>query len=313
MESSNSPLVSIITLTYNNFSDIKSTLKSIFLQNYKEFEFILSDDGSINFPPKKIIHYIEENKPIGFKYRILKNKYNIGTVKHANKVYSEANGEIIIPLACGDEFYSEYTVSNIVEYFQKNNSKIVCCSRLLVDEKGRKIREMPSRTFYRKIKKLNTANKQNKAFILRETYEMASGSSTYMRKDFWESMGHFDEKYKLWEDGPFFEKITSRGVKIDIIIDFPTIKYQIGGISTGKNVNPILKIDGTIYNKYILEKIDKIGLSRFERRRLKYFIDKYESNIRVNIKYADVLLWKIKDFIFRKYGIYIGKIKIKNQ
>lgn len=74
-----------------------------------------------------------------------------------------------------------------------------------------------------------------------------------------------------------------------------------------KNVNPILKIDGTIYNKYILEKIDKIGLSRFERRRLKYFIDKYESNIRVNIKYADVLLWKIKDFIFRKYGIYIGK------
>lgn len=71
MESSNSPLVSIITLTYNNFSDIKSTLKSIFLQNYKEFEFILSDDGSINFP-KKIIHYIEENKPIGFKYRILK-------------------------------------------------------------------------------------------------------------------------------------------------------------------------------------------------------------------------------------------------
>lgn len=142
---------------------------------------------------------------------------------------------------------------------------------------------------------------------------MASGSSTYMRKDFWESMGHFDEKYKLWEDGPFFEKITSRGVKIDIIIDFPTIKYQIGGISTGKNVNPILKIDGTIYNKYILEKIDKIGLSRFERRRLKYFIDKYESNIRVNIKYADVLLWKIKDFIFRKYGIYIGKIKIKNQ
>lgn len=32
----------------------------------------------------------------------------------------------------------------------------------------------------------------------------------------------------------FFEKITSRGVKIDIIIDFPTIKYQIGGISTGK-------------------------------------------------------------------------------
>lgn len=36
---------------------------------------------------------------------------------------------------------------------------------------------------------------------------MASGSSTYMRKDFWESMGHFDEKYKLWEDGPFLKRL----------------------------------------------------------------------------------------------------------
>lgn len=292
--------VSIITLTYKNFSKIRETISSVLIQDYSNVEYIISDDGSPEFPEQEIIRYIETNKPIGFRYRIIHHKQNMGTVRHLNLVYTEAKGDIIMPLACGDEFYSNNIVSEIVNRFYVKGSDIICGSRCLVNENGQEIRKMPRVTYLAKIKKLKTAEKQHKAFVLREFYEAASGSATYIKKELWERMGHFDENYRLWEDGPFFEKITSQGICIDFAMDLVVIRYLIGGVSTSNIVNPILKQDLDMFNCYLLNKINELGLSRFEKRRLKFFINKCENKKKIDIRYIDVILWKLKNlFYFR--------------
>ena len=56
------PLVTIVTLTYKKFNDLKKCIHSVLIQNYPNIEYIISDDGSENFPYEEIKKYIEENK-----------------------------------------------------------------------------------------------------------------------------------------------------------------------------------------------------------------------------------------------------------
>ena len=263
------PLVTIVTLTYKNFDNIYNTISSVFEQNYDEIEYFVSDDGSPFFPENRISEYMVKNAPKNIKYQIICNKMNVGTVKHINSVYKIAKGTYIIPLSCGDEFTSPDTVAQIVKRFNEKKSEIVCAARCLVDKRGNMIRNMPCKLYYYKIRKLNTAEMQHKAFMLQEFYEIASGSSTYIKKELWEAMGGFDEKYRLWEDGPFYEKITGRGVCIDFAYKLCTIRYLVGGVSNGANINPMLKQDVLNYNEDLLDRIDYLGLTKFEKRKLK--------------------------------------------
>lgn len=300
MECDGKTTVSVVTLTYKNFSRLFKTIASVLMQDYPYFEYIISDDGSPEFPEHEIIAFIEENRPKSIEYRIIHHECNVGTVCNLNQAYSTSKGKVIIPLSCGDEFYSTNTVSEIVNRFSIKGSQIICGARCLIDENGLEKRKMPYEFCMKKISKLNTPDNQHKAFVLREFYEAASGSATYMKRELWEEMGHFDEIYRLWEDGPFFEKITSHGVCIDFAMELITIRYLIGGVSTGNVVNPLLKRDLSIFNRYLIDKIDKLELSRFEERKLRYFIDKCEKGKRINLKYIDVIMWKLINHLYLK-------------
>ena len=69
-----------------------------------------------------------------------------------------------------------------------------------------------------------------------------SGASTYYKKEIFDKYGLFDEKYKLLEDYPFYVNLAFNNEKIGYI-DYPTIQYELGGISTASNRNPLLDQD----------------------------------------------------------------------
>ena len=54
------PLVSCITTTYKKFDYLYQTLDSVFMQDYPNIEIIIGDDGSPDFPEKKIWKYIKK-------------------------------------------------------------------------------------------------------------------------------------------------------------------------------------------------------------------------------------------------------------
>ena len=236
--------ISIIILTYNNFSNIFQNLKSISEQTYNNYEVIIRDDCSNNFPKKEIEQYCEELFG-GQKYFIISNNENVGTVKNANLSRTVSSGDIIVPLSQDDCFADSNVLSEIASFFTNNLDCSVCIGLRQGHDSGT---VLPAEE---DIKYLS--DKDKNILLIRLIYSnFISGSTLYCRKDYFEKIGLFDEKYRLLEDHPAIIKLVSRNADIKLL-NKVTILYGERGVSSGK-FNPIFVEDNVkLYNELLSE------------------------------------------------------------
>lgn len=103
MITKNSPLVSVVMPVYNCQLYLSLAIKSILAQTYKNFEFIIIDDASIDAAPKILNDFNKIDKRI----ILLKNKTNLGVTKSLNIGVSKAKGKYIIRMDADDWSYPE--------------------------------------------------------------------------------------------------------------------------------------------------------------------------------------------------------------
>lgn len=290
------PLISVVTLTYKKFEYLFDTIDSVLDQTYPRIEYIISDDGSPNFPQKEIEEYISTNKGKNIiKFNVISGSENIGTVKNINRAYRLAAGKILIPLSADDMFYSNDVVDKIVAAFAKKKCNVLVTSRMVCTDGGMEIGKLPSKKNEKNIHKLNSAYKQHIAFITDEFYDMASGSAMYIKKDFLENWGYFDEKYVLWEDGPFLTQYTKNNI-VSTDYEIISIKYRLGGVSNGQT-HPLMRKDLILYNE--TDRVaEKFELKRSLQRKIEYICRRYKTfswiqKMLLYLSYSDVMLGKI--------------------
>lgn len=225
------PLVSIVTATFNNFKHLFQSIDSVLSQDYKNIEYIIADDGSDNFQEAQIKSYIETKNTKNLRFTVLHNNINLGTVKNINLAYKKANGEYIINLSCGDVFFKKDIVTKIIRRFLSTKCDVLVTSRILYADNFKPICLLPHLEEREIIAKFKTNIDQYKAIILSRFYDMASGSSMYFSKKIIQEMNYFDERYLLWEDGPFVVKYLKKG-KLEFAFDIVSIWYEEGGISS---------------------------------------------------------------------------------
>ncbi len=274
-------LVSVIILTYKNFSGIEKNLNSIFEQNYPNIEIIISDDCSENFDSNYINKLIENKSNNIKKIEILKNTKNLGTVKNFNGAIKKSTGDYIFPLSQDDFFYSKDTITKIVDSF--GESLVISGIRKVVSKDGVEKGELPS-IEERKILKYK---KLYNYLILNGN--LISGASTYYKREVFDKYDFFDENLFLLEDMPYYLKLIRNNENIKIL-DFSTIKYGDNGVSSFKN--PLLRKD--YMNLYFRESNEVKG---YLKRYLKYRYKKFNANneierIITNIQYLEAFLFK---------------------
>jgi GT2 family glycosyltransferase len=260
-------LVSCIVLTYKKFNDFYETIDSILEQDYPNIEIIIGDDCSPNFEENKIREYIKSraNKNIS-NLIIIHHEKNIGTVKNFNRAIESSKGKYIFPLSSDDLYFNKDTVSNIVKYFQTNNCLIATAYREVYSEDLNTFIERLPPSYLSKHFNENPINLYKKLCF----GNFISGACTYYTKELFDKYGLFDESYLLLEDYPKYLSVTRSGVKIGFM-DFSTIKYRYGGISTQSVPNPIIQkelkksIDNEILNHKKLFNI-------FLYRRIKFYV-----------------------------------------
>ncbi|WP_300380195.1 glycosyltransferase [Clostridium sp.] len=285
------PLVSIIILTYNNFSYFKQCIDSVLCQDYNKIELIISDDFSNSFDEKSIKSYLETKKASNImNYKIIMNKQNLGTVKSFNNAIKNSNGDYIIPLAIDDCFNNNKVISSIVDKFISSNSLILTGYRNVYNENLDKfICKMPNSKQVKLIegdisKLYNDLCKKN--FI--------SGACTAYSKRLFNLYGFFDEEYRLLEDLPKFLQLLRKNVRIEFL-DIPIIKYRLGGISTSNKVNPILRNDlELVIKKEILPYRRNVGVFIYRLKKFEYLKNSLlESKHKLIIFYIDIVMYKI--------------------
>lgn len=304
----NNALYTVIITNYNNTKYLQNALNSVFKQNYKNIQLIITDDGSTEFELKKIKKYIEKNKKNNIKsVDYIINDKNIGTVKTLNKAIKQAKGEYILFFASDDELYDEKVLNNFEKRFIETNYNIITSQWRICDENMNYnynfVDEKRSEKLNRNIEELK--------YVMCRSNIYGSGSTSY-RKMIFKKYGLFETKYTLLEDWPYWLKLL-RNNELIYYANFYGLNHRDGGISKTTNISKKLKIFRNeilmTYTNEILPMINAFPyrkqyniLRGFEHQMYSYAdtndIQKYNEELYKNIKKEKIvrLLWIYNNF-----------------
>lgn len=137
------PKISVVMAVYNQERFLREAIASILAQTYKNFEFIIIDDGSTDNTRKIISSFGDK------RIKVLRNKKNIGLTKSLNLGLKISRGEFIARMDADDISYpGRFELQ--VQTLQKTKDLFLIGSQAdLIREDGAKVgvSKMPTKDY----------------------------------------------------------------------------------------------------------------------------------------------------------------------
>lgn len=203
----NKPKISVIMPNYNGEKYLVEAIESILNQTYRDFEFIIIDDGSTDNSVKIIKKYAQKDKRI----KLLTNKKNLGLIKSLNKGLKIAKGKYIARMDSDDISLPKRL--DIQFNFLEGNKNIFLLgtSFEFIDSEGGKL--------------FNKINNYNSDIILKKMKEKSMvHHPTVMFRN--EKSVYYREKAIYCEDRDLWLRLLRKGKKMRVIPDI-LLKYRI--------------------------------------------------------------------------------------
>lgn len=246
-------LVSIIVLTYNDFSGLEKSMKSIFDQEYSNIEIIISDDGSANYDREMVEQYKERTDRNSKKVIVNHNLKNLGTVKNINRALEFVSGDIIGFLGCGDYYTEKEVIGNVVALFGEKHAEVVSGKmRGISCSNPKKTSTLPPTDICKLLRKGNEGQVFHRMF----NDNCFCAPATFYKAELYKKYGKYDERMRLIEDYPFLFKLLLNNVKIYFWDEYVT-NYIFDGVSSKKPGPAICSDMEKIKELIILPNIDK--------------------------------------------------------
>jgi glycosyltransferase involved in cell wall biosynthesis len=240
------PAISIVMSVYNDSRYIDEAIKSILTQTFKDFEFIIINDGSTDNSLSKIKKYKDERI-------MIINQKNIGLVASLNKGIAVARSDIIARQDSDDISLPDRLEKEIGLLKKNTDCIIVGSSMITIDESGNK----------RNTHKVLLNNPELKHELLVRS-PFAHGSVIFRKKAFFESKGYLSADWPA-EDYGLWIRMSSCGEFMNI--DEPLYKYRenSSGISQQNHKNQILATQRLQDEAWKYKIISKIDTSIYDR------------------------------------------------
>jgi glycosyltransferase involved in cell wall biosynthesis len=139
LEQIKKPLLSIGMPVYNGENYIKEALDSMLRQTCKDFELIISDNGSIDGTQKICEEYAHRDKRI--KY--IRHEHNRGAAWNYNYVVGLASGKYFRWAAHDDNLAPEF-LKKCIDVLEKNSSVLLVYTKSRIIDEKRKVTELYS-------------------------------------------------------------------------------------------------------------------------------------------------------------------------
>ncbi len=103
----NQPFFSIVIPTYNRYQNLKKAINSILLQDFKDFEIVISDNHSTD-KTKQIVKSFKDKR-----IRYFKNSKNFGAEGNYKKAFNRAKGKYIFSMGDDDLIIFKDTLTKV--------------------------------------------------------------------------------------------------------------------------------------------------------------------------------------------------------
>ena len=186
------PQISVVTSVYNGEAYLEECLNSILNQTFKDFEYIILNNGSKDRTAEILDQYKES------RLRIVHQK-NLGIARSLNKGVHMAKSELIVRLDADD-----YSVPNRLERqrtFMNQHPEIVLCGSRFNVFLGNEIIDYPVLD----VEDDETIRKSMSCF------NPFSHSTIAFRKSAFIKSGGYNEKYKYGQDYDLWSRLLDYG------------------------------------------------------------------------------------------------------
>tara|TARA_A200000113_G_C8872821_1_gene357363 strand:- start:4194 stop:4877 length:684 start_codon:yes stop_codon:yes gene_type:complete len=197
--------LSVIMSTFNSEAYVEHSVNSILNQSYKNFEFLIIDDASID----KTFNKLTEISKKDSRVKVYQNEKNIGLTKSLNKLIQMSKGEYIARQ--DDDDTSEHIRLECQIDFMKEKKVEVCTTRAKVLNSSKLI---PGISFY--IPNKIAINYKN-PFI---------HGTLMIKKSLLDDIGGYDENFYYSQDYKLFKDLIRQNQKIKTI-NKPLYKLNI--------------------------------------------------------------------------------------
>lgn len=241
----NEPSISVVMSVYNGEKYLSESIESILNQTFRDFEFIIIDDGSTDNSLKIIEDYQQKDNRVV----LIRNKENTGLPASLNKGIKIAQGKYIARQDADDvsmpnRFEVQY------KYMENNRAiDILGTGRLFIDIEG---------TIFSK----NKIDSFNAGKILRSGENVFPHGTAFIQKKVFIEVGLYDERFLYTQDLEYWIRCYLRKKNIHRLKDC-LYKYRITKLLRNRNgkfrvkrqLNALLQkafLEGLDYGLYVI-------------------------------------------------------------
>lgn len=233
------PKLSIITINYNDVEGLKRTMTSVFDQSFRDMEYIIIDGGSNDGSRD----HIEENKD---RIAWWVSEKDNGVFHAQNKGIRAAKGEYLLFLNSGDLLNGETALEDFIGHASFKGDVIYGD---YIFEEGEKVYPDELSLYY----------------FMRTSLPH---QSTFFRKNVFDMMGEYDEKYRIAADRAFYIKCFVSGKIKFQHIKYPLTLFDLSGLSNDPNFLEDKKVeDEAVFKEYFGPHYEGLVILREEEKR----------------------------------------------
>jgi len=222
-EKNQTPLTTVIVVTYNSGKFVLETLESIKNQTYPNIELIISDDASKDNTLDICYKWIKRSKQRFTNCCIIESKQNYGTAHNINKAIIKSNGVNIKLIAADDIMLPDYLSFVTTHLLENPKKQILYTNTIILKSNGKLDYDVNKFHSRRPINSPTITPEKQSQILLRFNHIFAA--SVIVRKDVYDQIGLFNESFPLCEDLFFWFKAVKSNIKIHYA-DFYGIKYR---------------------------------------------------------------------------------------
>ena len=232
--SNTEPLISVITVVYNDKKNLQKTIQSVINQTYKNIDYIIIDGGSTD-DTLDVIHENEGN----INYWV--SEIDEGIYDAMNKGIGSVSGDYLVFLNAGDVFSSNEILDLVAKSAVVNDHPDIMYGQANIFSKDGE--------FLKKLAPLRFSRLNLTLFGTRTVCHQSIFVKT-------EIAPHYDTSYRLKAELCWYYEILKQNTHLNIIpLFFPVSNYALGG------VGDVLFIDNILERVSVVAKQEGIFVS----------------------------------------------------